>query len=102
VDMAGHGDGIFFMGIIRFMAADNLPNTDISHFAKETVKIEGIVLFAVRYVFAEWRATGKTVYRHKKQRKMLSVALVVAIVIVVSVQLAKPKEMQVHFIDVCR
>lgn len=48
------------------MAADNLPNTDISHFAKETVKIEGIVLFAVRYVFAEWRATGKTVYRHKK------------------------------------
>jgi len=31
----------FFVGFLRFMAVDNLPDTDISHFAKETVKIEG-------------------------------------------------------------
>lgn len=31
----------FFVGFLRFMAADKLPDTDISHFAKETVKIEG-------------------------------------------------------------
>lgn len=31
----------FFVGFLRFMAADNLSDTDISHFAKETVKIEG-------------------------------------------------------------
>ncbi|WP_303814314.1 DNA internalization-related competence protein ComEC/Rec2 [Selenomonas ruminantium] len=31
----------FFVGFLRFMVANNLPDTDISHFAKETVKIEG-------------------------------------------------------------
>ncbi len=38
----------------------------------------------------------------KKRRNALSVALLVAVVFLASVQLAKPKEMQVHFIDVCR
>lgn len=36
----------------------------------------------------------------KKRRNALSVALLVAVVFLASVQLAKPKEMQVHFIDV--
>jgi len=33
----------FLAGCLRFMAADNLPEQDISHWAKETVKVEGIL-----------------------------------------------------------
>ena len=33
----------FLLGMLRFVAADSLPENDISHFARETVKVEGIL-----------------------------------------------------------
>ncbi len=33
----------FLLGMLRFGAADTLPEPDISHFARETVKVEGIL-----------------------------------------------------------
>ena len=38
----------FFVGFWRFMVADNLPEQDISHWAKETVKVEGTLREAPR------------------------------------------------------
>ena len=38
----------FFVGFWRFMVADNLPEQDISHWAKETVKVEGTLREADR------------------------------------------------------
>ncbi|SHK43831.1 competence protein ComEC [Selenomonas ruminantium] len=33
----------FLLGMLRFIAVDSLPENDISHFARETVRVEGIL-----------------------------------------------------------
>jgi len=58
----------FFVGFWRFMVADNLPEQDISHWAKETVKVEGTLREAPRLT--------EDSQGRKKQRYLLDVTKV--------------------------